>query len=111
MPIYEYQCQDCGARSEVLQRMSDDPLTTCEICGGTLKKLISAPAFQFKGTGWYVTDYADKGKKDGDKGSSASESSSSSSDSDSNSKDSSAKDSGSKSKSTESKSETSKKSA
>lgn len=65
MPIYEYQCQQCEHRSEVLQRMADDPLTTCERCGGALKKLLSAPAFQFKGSGWYVTDYA---RKDADKG-------------------------------------------
>lgn len=63
MPLYEYQCQSCGERSEVLQRFSDAPLTTCETCGGLLKKLVSAPAVQFKGEGWYVTDYADKGKK------------------------------------------------
>ena len=60
MPIYEYQCTSCGDVSEVLQRMSDSPLTTCEDCGGELKKLVSAPAFQFKGEGWYVTDYARK---------------------------------------------------
>ncbi len=57
MPLYEYQCQSCGDLSEVIQRMSDPPLSTCEACGGDLKKLLSAPAFQFKGTGWYVTDY------------------------------------------------------
>lgn len=68
MPIYEYQCQQCEERTEVMQRISDDPLTRCESCGGDLKKLISAPAFQFKGSGWYVTDYA---RKDGDKGSSS----------------------------------------
>jgi len=62
MPIYEYKCQSCEQLIEVMQRMSEAPLTTCENCGGDLKKQISAPAFQFKGTGWYVTDYADKGK-------------------------------------------------
>ncbi len=71
MPLYEYQCNDCGTVSEEIQRMSDPPLTTCRECGGHLKKLLSAPAFQFKGTGWYVTDYADKGSdgkpKDADK--------------------------------------------
>lgn len=61
MPIYEYQCQKCGARSEELQGINASPLETCEECGGELRKLISAPAFQFKGTGWYVTDYARKG--------------------------------------------------
>ena len=52
MPIYEYQCQSCGNRSEAMQRVSEPPLETCEDCGGDLKKLISAPAFQFKGSGW-----------------------------------------------------------
>ena len=60
MPIYEYECQSCGRRTEMLQRMADPPLTVCENCGGELKKLISSPAFQFKGSGWYVTDYAGK---------------------------------------------------
>lgn len=60
MPLYEYQCLSCGNVSEVIQRMSDDPLSTCDRCGGELKKLLSAPAFQFKGSGWYVTDYANK---------------------------------------------------
>lgn len=60
MPIYEYECQSCGRRTETLQRMDDPPLTVCETCGGELKKLISSPAFQFKGSGWYVTDYAGK---------------------------------------------------
>lgn len=68
MPIYEYKCQSCEQLIEVMQRMSDDPLTTCKNCGGDLKKQISAPAFQFKGTGWYVTDYADKGKGTKDTG-------------------------------------------
>ncbi len=60
MPIYEYECKSCGERSEVMQRINDPPLETCEECGGALRKLISAPAFQFKGSGWYVTDYARK---------------------------------------------------
>jgi len=61
MPLYEYECQSCGSRIEVLRRFSDPPLESCD-CGekGTLKKLVSAPAFQFKGEGWYVTDYARK---------------------------------------------------
>ncbi|MFO0773483.1 MAG: FmdB family zinc ribbon protein [Nitrospiraceae bacterium] len=62
MPIYEYQCQGCGAKSEVKQKMSDAPLTTCERCGGSLSKLISAPGIMFKGSGWYITDYSDKMK-------------------------------------------------
>ena len=72
MPIYEYQCQSCGNRSEAMQRMSEPPLETCEDCGGDLKKLISASAFQFKGSGWYVTDYAGKGGNTKDKGKEAS---------------------------------------
>lgn len=65
MPLYEYRCQSCGRTREVLQKMSDPPLKTCEDCGGEMKRLVSAPAVQFKGTGWYVTDYA---KKSGDGG-------------------------------------------
>src|SRR5262245_46365965 len=61
MPIYEYECQKCGKTIEVIQRMSDKPLKKHAGCGGSLNKLISAAAFQFKGTGWYVTDYARKG--------------------------------------------------
>jgi putative FmdB family regulatory protein len=60
MPLYEYQCQQCGRRSEALQKMAAAPLTTCEACGGPLKRLVSSPAVQFKGSGWYVTDYARK---------------------------------------------------
>lgn len=60
MPIYEYECLQCGERSELLQRMSDPPLANCPSCNGPVRKLISAPAVQFKGTGWYVTDYAGK---------------------------------------------------
>ena len=60
MPIYEYECLQCGKRTELLQRMDDAPLAACPQCGGPVKKLISSPAFQFKGSGWYVTDYAGK---------------------------------------------------
>src|SRR5690242_10029886 len=60
MPIYEYKCAKCGKTIEVIQKMSDKPLKKHEQCGGTLTKLISAAGFQFKGTGWYVTDYARK---------------------------------------------------
>ena len=60
MPIYEYKCTKCGERIEVIQKMSDKPLKKHADCGGTLHKLISAAGFQFKGTGWYVTDYARK---------------------------------------------------
>src|SRR5215475_8301685 len=61
MPIYEYECSKCGKTIEVLQKMTDKPLKKHAGCGGSLTKLISAAGFQFKGTGWYVTDYARKG--------------------------------------------------
>lgn len=57
MPIYEYICQKCGRKTEVIQRMDDAPPAKCPHCGGKVKKAISAPAIQFKGSGWYVTDY------------------------------------------------------
>jgi putative FmdB family regulatory protein len=60
MPIYEYVCESCGRVTEALQRVDDPPLAECGHCGGPLRKLVSAPAFQFKGSGWYVTDYARK---------------------------------------------------
>ena len=63
MPIYEYECSKCGKTIEVLQKMTDKPLKKHEGCGGSLTKLISAAGFQFKGTGWYVTDYARKETK------------------------------------------------
>ncbi len=61
MPLYEYECQDCHFRFEKLQRMSDPPPRKCPECGGKVSQLLSAPAVQFKGSGWYVTDYARKG--------------------------------------------------
>jgi putative FmdB family regulatory protein len=60
MPLYEYECRSCGERVEVLQRVGAPPVGVCEACGGEMTRLLSAPAFQFKGTGWYVTDYAKK---------------------------------------------------
>jgi putative FmdB family regulatory protein len=60
MPLYEYQCDACGHRFEVIQKMSDQPIERCPKCGAIVRKLQSAPSFQFKGTGWYVTDYARK---------------------------------------------------
>jgi putative FmdB family regulatory protein len=84
MPIYEYECLQCGKRTELLQRMNDAPLATCPQCGGAVRKLISAPAVQFKGSGWYVTDYA--GKKGASSGKSESKSESSSSEGKSESK-------------------------
>jgi len=64
MPLYEYLCESCGRRTEALQRLDEPPLTTCPHCEGPLRKLLSAPAFQFKGSGWYLTDYARKGGGD-----------------------------------------------
>src|SRR5262249_29062880 len=58
MPIYEYECQKCKRHTEAIQRVGEKPLKICPHCGGALKKLVSAPAIQFKGSGWYVTDYA-----------------------------------------------------
>jgi putative FmdB family regulatory protein len=66
MPIYEYQCPKCG-RFDVLQKMSDDPVTIHDSCGSPVTKLISAAAFSFKGSGFYVTDYARKGAGDAEK--------------------------------------------
>ena len=62
MPIYEYECTKCGDIEEVLQKFSDKPLTKCKHCSGKLHKLVSQSTFHLKGTGWYVTDYADKSK-------------------------------------------------
>ncbi|HEY8227059.1 MAG TPA: zinc ribbon domain-containing protein [Pyrinomonadaceae bacterium] len=63
MPIYEYECKKCKAHIELFQRVSDKPPTKCRKCGGRLEKLFSAAAIQFKGSGWYVTDYAKKATK------------------------------------------------
>src|ERR1700677_515740 len=63
MPLYEYRCSKCEKKIEVIRRFSDPPLTEHEGCGGTLEQLLSAPAFQLKGTGWYVTDYGKGGAK------------------------------------------------
>jgi putative FmdB family regulatory protein len=69
MPLYEYECGACGNRFEIIQKFSDGPPDACPKCGkGPLQRLQSSPAFQFKGTGWYVTDYAGKGKGSGEKG-------------------------------------------
>jgi len=69
MPLYDYRCHQCGETFEVMQKFSDEPLKTHEVCGGNVERLISAPALQFKGTGWYVTDYAKSGKSSSTKGS------------------------------------------
>ena len=60
MPIYEYKCLECGTSVEKIQKISDEPLTICEKCSGKLEKQVSLSGFQFKGAGWYVTDYAAK---------------------------------------------------
>lgn len=60
MPIYEYECKKCGHRFERIQKFSDKPVTRCPECGGKVEQLLHAPAVQFKGSGWYVTDYARK---------------------------------------------------
>ena len=60
MPIYEYECRKCKAHTEIMQKMTDKPLTKCRKCGGRLEKQWSATSFQLKGSGWYVTDYAGK---------------------------------------------------
>jgi putative FmdB family regulatory protein len=85
LPIYEYKCEGCGETFEVIQKFADEPLTVHEKCGGPVHRLMSAPSFQFKGSGWYVTDYAkgnangppksESGKSESAKGESKSESS------------------------------------
>ena len=67
MPIYEYECQKCQARQEVYQKVNDKPPKKCSKCGGKLERMISAPAIQFKGSGWYVTDYAGSARKASEK--------------------------------------------
>ncbi len=89
MPLYEYECKKCGHRFERIQRFSDPMVKRCPECGGKVEQMISAPAVQFKGSGWYVTDYAKKSSGSG---------SSSESKSDSDGKGDSAKDSGSRDK-------------
>lgn len=68
MPLYEYRCESCHKVTERIQKFSDPLMEICPACGGTVKKLLSSPAFQFKGTGWYITDYARKSSNGSDKG-------------------------------------------
>jgi putative FmdB family regulatory protein len=110
MPLYEYECEKCGHRFEKIQKFSDKMVKKCPECGGKVEQMISAPAVQFKGSGWYVTDYANKshapssdGGKDSKKeekskseGSSKDGSSKESSSKESSSKDGSSKESSSK---------------
>jgi putative FmdB family regulatory protein len=65
VPLYEYECDACGCRFELIQKFSDPPPDVCKECGkGPVHRLLSSPAIQFKGSGWYITDYAQKGKSD-----------------------------------------------
>lgn len=68
MPIYEYRCDDCEQVFEAIQRISDEPLDACRHCGGAARRIVSSPAIQFLGTGWYVTDYARKNAEKGANG-------------------------------------------
>src|SRR5947207_14129665 len=99
MPLYEYQCKKCGHRFEKIQKFSDKMVKKCPECGGQVEQMISAPAVQFKGSGWYVTDYAKKstsqGSSSGDSSSKEKEKKDDKSKSDGGSKDSSAKESSS----------------
>jgi putative FmdB family regulatory protein len=75
VPIYEYQCKQCEHRFELLQRFSDAQVTVCPRCGGEVQRIISPPAVQFKGSGWYATDYARKSPAPGGNGKPKTESS------------------------------------
>ena len=72
MPLYEYECKKCGHRFEKIQKFSDKMVKKCPECGGQVEQMISAPAVQFKGSGWYVTDYAKKTSSAGSSGDGAS---------------------------------------
>jgi putative FmdB family regulatory protein len=74
MPLYEYECETCGHRFEIIQKFSDRPVETCPKCGGAVRKLLSSPAIQFKGSGWYITDYARKNSGEASKGEGSSKS-------------------------------------
>jgi putative FmdB family regulatory protein len=71
MPLYEYQCDTCGQRFERIQKFSDPPVAACPACGAPVRKLISSPAIQFKGSGFYITDYAKTGQSGKDSGAEA----------------------------------------
>jgi putative FmdB family regulatory protein len=101
MPLYEYKCKKCGHQFEKIQKFSDRMVKKCPECGGMVEQMISAPAVQFKGSGWYVTDYAKKSSSPGSSGDSGSNSKDTDKKddkpkSDSGSKDSSSKESSSK---------------
>jgi putative FmdB family regulatory protein len=104
MPLYEYECKKCGHRFEKIQLYSDKMVKKCPECGGQVEQMISAPAVQFKGSGWYVTDYAKKPSSTGSSGSgdpSSKDKKDDKSKSDSSSKESSSKDSSKESSSKE----------
>src|SRR5271165_5825532 len=109
MPLYEYECKKCGHRFEKIQKFSDRMVKKCPDCGGQVEQMISAPAVQFKGTGWYVTDYAKKTSSPGSSGDSSSkEKKDDKPKSESGSKDSSSKETSSKESSSSSKESSSK---
>jgi putative FmdB family regulatory protein len=110
VPLYEYKCLKCGRRTEKIETVAGPHLKKCPHCGGKVEVMISAPAIQFKGSGWYVTDYAGKSNSGGDKSEKAKDDKSSSEKKDSDKKDSSATDSGSKESSTKETSSSDKKS-
>ncbi|PYX27512.1 MAG: transcriptional regulator [Acidobacteria bacterium] len=96
MPLYEYQCKKCGHRFEKIQKFSDKMVKKCRDCGGVVEQMISAPAVQFKGSGWYVTDYAKKSQAPASEGGSKESKKEEKSKSESSSKESSSKESSSK---------------
>ena len=96
MPLYEYQCKKCGHRFEKIQKFSDKMVKKCPDCGGAVEQMISAPAVQFKGSGWYVTDYAKKSQAPASEGGSKESKKEEKSKSESSSKESSSKESSSK---------------
>jgi putative FmdB family regulatory protein len=104
MPIYEYQCEGCGEIFELRQKFADEPLTSHDKCGGAVRRLISASALQFKGSGWYVNDYGKSGAAKSDSKSESKAESKSDSKGDSSKSDSKSDSNGTKSASTESKS-------
>jgi putative FmdB family regulatory protein len=97
VPLYEYKCLKCGRKTEKIENVAGPHLRKCPHCGGKVEALISAPAIQFKGSGWYVTDYAGKKPSSGDSG----KDEKAAAESKDSSKDTAAKDSGTKEKKTE----------
>jgi putative FmdB family regulatory protein len=110
MPLYEYLCKKCGHRFEKIQKFSDKPVKKCPECGGAVEQVISAPAVQFKGSGWYVTDYAKKSHTSASDGSKDDKSKSETTSKESSAKESSSKETSSKESSKESSSKKAEKS-